>query len=147
MLVDLLCLLTARFLPLVPRVGWPESDCSANCCTIALASSAEAVPVVNEAAIENGSERRIAATAAGEVDARGTVADRVEVSAPLGIIGVGGVVWIGLNDTAAAIDVAILGRGRARSKTTVVPRPVAKMMLNACSIAVCVAPSECGWIR
>lgn len=82
----------------------------------------------------------MAATAAGEVDGRSTGADRVEVSNPLGTIGGGGVAWIGPNDTSAAIDVAILGRGRARSKKTVVPTPVAKMTLNACSIAVCVAP-------
>ncbi len=82
----------------------------------------------------------MAATAAGEVDARGTGADRVDVSTPPGIMGVGGVAWIGPNDAAAAIDVAILGRGRARSKKTVEPTPVAKMMPNACSIAVCVAP-------
>ena len=107
---------------------------------MALASSAEAVAAVNDAAIENGSERRIAATPAGEVDASGTGADR-GVSTLLGIMEVGGVVWIGPNDTAAAIDVAILGRGRATSRTTAVPMLVAKMMLNICSIAVCVAPS------
>ncbi|MBI3115705.1 MAG: hypothetical protein HYZ12_00025, partial [Thaumarchaeota archaeon] len=54
----------------------------------------------------------------------------------LGIMEVGGVVWIGTNDTAAAIDVAILGRGRATSRTTAMPKLVAKMMLNICSIAV-----------
>lgn len=108
---------------------------------MALASSAEAAAAVNDAAIENGSERRIAATPAGEVDACGTGVDRVGVSTLLGIIEVGGVVWIGPNDTTAAIDVAILGRGRATSKTTAVPMPVAKMMLNTCSIAVWVAPS------
>lgn len=126
---------------LAPRVGRPDSDCATNCCTIALASSAEAVAAVNDAAIENGSDRRIAATPAGEVDASGTGADRVGVSTLLGIMEVGGVVWIGPNDTAAAIDVAILGRGRATSRTTAMPMLVAKMMLNICSIAVCVAPS------
>ena len=133
-------LLPAPSLLPVPRVGWPNADCATNCWTIALASSAEAVAVVNEAAIENGSERRIGATPAGEVDACGVGAGRVGVSTRLDIMEVDGVVWIGPNDTEAGIDVAFLGRGLARSKTTAVPMPVAKMMLNTCSIAVCVAP-------
>ncbi len=119
MLADVFLPLDCRY-ALAPRDSWAGSDCASSCCTLAFASSGEAVPVVNDIAIENGPELCLATLPGDEVCT---------------------VVWTWLNDPPVDINLPILVLGRATNSTVAIPMPVANTILNACSSAVRFTPS------
>ncbi len=137
--VDIFLPLACRF-ALVPRVSWPDSDSASNCCTLAFAASGEIVPAVNDIAIENGPELRVATPSGEKVGAGATETDREGNSTAPEPTDVGGVVWVWLNDPAADINLPILVLGRATNSTVAIPMPVANTILNACSSAVRFTP-------